>query len=453
MQQISFSPNNRVLLFRQPYQIVSISNRMELVLRDEHGAEKTWELETLIGHYLQGNCRVTQRTTTQIGAEPARRITTRSISEASEIAKAEAYARREYLSAIEHEGVSLSNDSARLRRVVDGVTQRLGRAKCPSRSSLKNWQRRQRRMGDDPAALVPAFSGRGGPGKCRFSRQAQADMNAVIDNYYLVEGQTSAATAYTHLEGRIAERNQWLPTHAQEPIPSYPTFLRMIHRRDGYVVAAARYGAREADRRYRSTGKNTESYGFNECWEIDHTAIDLFVVDPRTGLPLGRPRFTACIDSFTRCIMGFDLDFTGTTTQAVLSCLKHAILPKSYVRDRYPQVQGEWPCFGIPRVLKCDNGPEFHSQSLRDACLDLGITLQYCPTKKPWFKGRIERFFRTFNEHALAGLPGATGSHLYNRGERTNPANDAVISRKALMEYLHIWIVDVYLPGRAKGRK
>lgn len=452
MQQISFSPNNRVLLFRLPYQITSITNSMELVLRDEHGIDKTWELETLVGHYREGNCKLTRRTTTQTAAEPARRITTRSLSEASEIAKAEALARREYLSAIEHEGVSLSRDSSQLHRVVEEVTRRLGRKKCPSRSSLKNWQRRQRRMGNDPAALVPAYSQRGGPGKSRFSQQAQTDMNCVIDNQYLVEGETSAATAYAHLEARIAERNQWLPSHAQEPVPSYATFIRMIQRRGGYEVMAARDGVREADYKYRSTGKNPENYGLNECWEIDHTVLDLFIVDPRTELPLGRPRFTACIDSFSRCLMGFDLDFSGTTTQAVLSCLKHAMLPKTYIQKKYPQVQGKWPCYGVPRVLKCDNGPEFHSKSLRDACLEMGITLQYCPPKKPWFKGRIERFFRTFNEQALAGLPGATGSHLYNRGQRKDPANDAVMSRQALMEYLHIWIVDVYLPGVRGGR-
>lgn len=453
MQQTSFSPNSRVLLFRQHYQIVSFTSRKELVLRDERGVDKTWQLETLIGHYREGNCKLTKRPEASSEARQVRRITTRLISDASDIAKAEAYARREYLTAIDHERVSLTHDTPRLQHVIQEVTRRLARKKCPSRSSLKNWQRRLRRSGNDPAALLPAFSRRGGPGKSRFSQQAQADMNSVIDNHYLVEGNTSAATAYAQLQACLADRNQWLPTRAQEPVPSYPTFLRMIKRRGGYEVTAARSGAREAERQYRSTGRNTENYGHNECWEIDHTVIDLFVVDPRTGMPLGRPRFTACIDSFSKCIMGIDLDFSGTTTQAVLSCVKHGILPKTYIREKYPKVQGEWPCFGIPRVLKCDNGPEFHSKSLQDACLELGITLQYCPAKQPWFKGSIERFFRTFSEHALAGLPGATGSHLYNRAERKDPASDAVLSRQSLMEYLHIWIVDVYLPGNARRRK
>ena len=451
MQQISFSPNSHISLFNQIYQLVSITARSQLILRNDKGEEKAWEFETLIGHYLQGNCRVTQRRPSPQKDDAPRRITTRRLSDASALAKQEAFARKEYLEAIARDGVSLSSDSQRLRVIVEAVTQRLGRSRSPSRSSLKNWRRRQRRVGDDPVALLPSYERRGAPGMTRLPKQVALDLEFVIDNLYLVAGGIPATTAYQQLAARIAERNQWLPADKPDPIPSYRTFLRAIRKRGGYEVLAARVGAREAERQYRASGKNTESYGFNECWEIDHTVLDLFVIDPRTGLPLGRPRFTACIDTFTRCIMGIDLDFTGTTTQAVLSCLKHAILPKTYLREKYPKVQGEWPCFGIPRVLKCDNGAEFHSVSLREACMELGIELQYCPVKKPWFKGRIERFFRTFNQHGLAGLPGATGSHLYNRGDRKNPADDAVISLEQLLEYLHIWIVDVYLPGIGKG--
>lgn len=450
MQRISFSPSNQVSLFRQPYLIVSASDSKQIILRDERGAEKAWALETLISHYLQGNLKITLAKRKSEAHDQPRRITTLRVADASECAKRQAFERREYLHAIEREGVSLSHDSPRLLNLISEVSEQLGR-KAPSRSSLRAWRRRQRRASDDPSALIPRFDKRGAPGQQRFTKQVLQDLESVIDNFYLVPGAISALQAYQRLQVLIAQRNQWLPTPAQDPTPSYATFVRAIHKRGGYEVIAAREGAREAERRYRSTGKNIEAYGFNECWEIDHTVLDLFVVDPRTGLPLGRPRFTACIDFLSGCVMGIDLDFTGTTAQAVLNCLKHSMLPKTYLKDRYPKVQGEWPCFGMPRVLKCDNGPEFHSQSLRDASLELGLELVFCPVKKPWFKARIERFFRTFNEHALAGLPGATGSHLYNRNERSNPANDAVIPLDVLLEYLHIWIVDIYLPGFARA--
>jgi putative transposase len=38
--------------------------------------------------------------------------------------------------------------------------------------------------------------------------------------------------------------------------------------------------------------------------QIDHTVIDLIVVDERDRQPIGRPYLTLAIDVFTRCVVG-----------------------------------------------------------------------------------------------------------------------------------------------------
>ncbi len=38
--------------------------------------------------------------------------------------------------------------------------------------------------------------------------------------------------------------------------------------------------------------------------QIDHTVIDLIVVDDRDRQPIGRPYLTLAIDVFTRCVLG-----------------------------------------------------------------------------------------------------------------------------------------------------
>lgn len=119
--------------------------------------------------------------------------------------------------------------------------------------------------------------------------------------------------------------------------------------------------------------------------EIDHTRLDIFVVDEETMLPLGRPWLTLCVDVHTRCILGFDLSFDPPSHASVARCLKHAILPKGNLKALYPNVRGTWDMFGIMETLVCDNGPEFHCESLEVGCLTLGINIQYCPRKKPWF--------------------------------------------------------------------
>ena len=98
-----------------------------------------------------------------------------------------------------------------------------------------------------------------------------------------------------------------------------------------------------------------------------------------------------------------------------------------------------------------DNGVEFHSKSLRDACFELGIELQFCPVAQPWYKGRIERFFRTLNESLLNSLPGATGIDLQRRKD-VEDANLPVIDLDSLQRILHIWIVDVYMTMPGRGR-
>jgi len=46
------------------------------------------------------------------------------------------------------------------------------------------------------------------------------------------------------------------------------------------------------------------------------------VVDDQSGLPLGRPSVTACIDCYTRCILGIYIGFNPPSYQSVAACLK-----------------------------------------------------------------------------------------------------------------------------------
>jgi putative transposase len=39
-------------------------------------------------------------------------------------------------------------------------------------------------------------------------------------------------------------------------------------------------------------------------WEIDHTLLDVLLVDDETGLIIGRPYITVVLDKFSRMIMG-----------------------------------------------------------------------------------------------------------------------------------------------------
>jgi hypothetical protein len=93
-------------------------------------------------------------------------------------------------------------------------------------------------------------------------------------------------------------------------------------------------------------------------------------------------------------------------------------------------------------VLVVDNAIELH-RDLELACLQLGIELQHMPVRKPWFKGSIERWFRTLNTDLIHVTPGTTFSHFLERGEYDSQKH-ACITLDRLWELLHLWIVDVY---------
>jgi putative transposase len=448
MQLTSFSLNRQVLLFKVKYTIISVIDEKTFVLCDDAGRQRQLSINTLLEHYSQGNLRgVRQRGDPETVQA---RVAIRIAGDIGEAARRIGQQRLAILRAIEHAGCTLQGNERRVKDVLEKVSKAQGLPRSPSISSIRRWQARCR-FEADATALAPHFERKGGPGRRRMSPAVGRILDRAIDDYYLTAAQPSTPVAHNRFVADLEKENASRPSSEQLRIPSYSTFLRQLRQRSGYEVIAARNGAQEAEERYRSTGANPERYAFNECWEIDHTTLDLFVIDQQTGLTLGRPRLTVIIEFATRAVMGFDLDFSGASSQAALNTLNHAILPKNYLKAKYPEIRGEWPCFGLPSILKCDNGAEFHSASFTSACFDLGIELQYCPVKQPWFKARVERFFRTLTEDALRGLPGATGSHFYNRPKAKDPAKDATISLNLLQRYLHTWIVDVYMSKRHGG--
>ncbi len=177
--------------------------------------------------------------------------------------------------------------------------------------------------------------------------------------------------------------------------------------------------------------------------EIDHTPVNMMVIDDRTFLPLGRPWLSAALDTGNKCFLGYALSFEPPSFLSVMRCLKHAILPKTYLASRYPKLRHDWPCHGLFDSLGLDNGKEFHAKSLQDFADRFGIDLDYCPVRMPWLKGSIERALGSINRGIAHGQPGTTFEDLIERGDYKS-ASRACITLEALHEIVHKWIVDYY---------
>jgi putative transposase len=109
--------------------------------------------------------------------------------------------------------------------------------------------------------------------------------------------------------------------------------------------------------------------------QIDHTLVDVMVVDEVRRQSMGRPWITVAFDIATRAVLGFHLSLNAPSSISVGSTLAMVGLPKErWLVERGIEV--EWPMFGIPRLLHLDNGAEFHSVALSGGCERYGISLE-----------------------------------------------------------------------------
>ena len=154
--------------------------------------------------------------------------------------------------------------------------------------------------------------------------------------------------------------------------------------------------------------------------QMDHTPVDLIIVDERHRRPIGRPYLTVAIDVHSRCVTGFCLTLDPPSAVSVGLCLTHAVLPKeAWLAER--GVEASWPVFGLPAVLHVDNAPEFHSEALQRGCLQHGIELDHRPVARPHYGGIVERLIGSLMQ-LVHRLPGTTFANPMERG--SYPSDD-----------------------------
>jgi len=222
---------------------------------------------------------------------------------------------------------------------------------------------------------------------------------------------------------------------------------RRAAKRDRFNMAVSHVGVFEARRRFDSVMLGPQGERPNHEWEVDHTRLDIMVVDLETRKIYGRPWLTAIIDRYSRCIVGFSISFAPPSWVSVMQALRIAIEPKA---PRLAAVaagceitfQSTWDCQGIPDVLITDHGPEFKSRSMDAAMAMLGTRLVQTKRRKPWLKGKIERWFGTL-EGFVHSLPGTTFSNFYQR-EFYKSEKFAKLDVKQLNAIVAKWIVDFY---------
>jgi len=309
-----------------------------------------------------------------------------------------------------------------------------------SRPSVERYLRAYEASGGDIRALVPALE-RGGVGGTRLGAEVEEVIAGVLAECRAAPAQRTARAVYFMVVERMRVRNQERPPAERMAPPGVSTIERRVRASGGAGVLRRRPGPgeRRAVEGVRPGPRATRPL---ERVELDHTVLDLIVVDEEDRLPIGRPTVTLALDVYSGLPAGVHVGFEAAGYGAAMRCLLHAILPKEDARARYGTTQG-WPVYGLPETLVVDRAPHLVGGDLADACGPLGIALEPSPVKRPWFKGAIERQFRTHNTGLVHGLPGTTFSHVLARGEY-DAEGMACISLTRFREMLHVYLLDVY---------
>lgn len=168
--------------------------------------------------------------------------------------------------------------------------------------------------------------------------------------------------------------------------------------------------------------------------QIDHTPVDVMIVDAETRQATTRPWLTLAIDIHTRMVVGYHLSLNEPSVISVGLCLLNAVFDKSALMADLG-LDAAWPTMGLPQAILVDNGPEFHGKAFLRGCEEHGVTVDWRPPGTPRYGGHIERLIGT-HMSALHVIAGSTGSSVDDRQGR-----DAQARATLTMRELDRWLV------------
>lgn len=273
-------------------------------------------------------------------------------------------------------------------------------------ATLYRWLSRYRSM-DAISALIP-FKRGWRTGNYRINANAEGVIQKVIKDYYLKPERPTAQKAVREVHRLCDEKHIERPSASaiRARIARIPEHERLLRRGQ----------AEKARNKFHPVpGKFPGADYPLAVVQIDHTRVDIILVDDVHRKPIDRPWVTVAIDVFSRMTVGYHLSFDAPSTTSVAMCISHAMLPKEEWLLLHG-VEGTWPVWGRPHKVHVDNGPDFRSQSLRQSCDMHAVDLEFRPVKRPRYGGHIERLQGTLLKE-IHDIPGTTFSSVAERGE------------------------------------
>jgi transposase InsO family protein len=276
-----------------------------------------------------------------------------------------------------------------------------------------------------------------------------------------VSEETSKSTG---TRGRLRRRAGQILAEAHGPdapaLPAKTTFYRLVEQ-----VAQGKHTFGSARTRRSLAKQPAGPFGTvtavrpGEWMQVDTTPLDVRVVLDN-GL-LDRAELTWMIDLATRTITAAVLRPSTKAVDAAL-LLARTLTPEP-MRPGWPDalrmcrsVLPHRRLAGIderlahaaarpvivPETIVCDHGMVYMSQTFRNACRAMGISIQPAHKGSPWEKGTVETSFHAVGTLFAQYVAGYVGNSVEHRGEHAD--QEAIWPITELQELLDEWIVAVW---------
>ena len=315
-----------------------------------------------------------------------------------------------------------------IKPVLDGTT---STDNTSAGRAMRRWAARYRQAaqayGCGYVGLLPDYH-QCGNRQPRFPESTLQILTAFIDTAYEHHKQKSKREVY----GEFVNCCQ---AQGMVSIPSYKTFVAAVNRRPRYEQVKKRAGHRAAypqEPLYWELSSSLPPHGDRpfEIAHIDHTKLDVQLVDSRTRQPFGRPWATFLTDAFSRRILAVYLSFDEPSYRSCMMVLRECV-------HRYRR---------FPELLVVDWGPEFESVYFETLLARYECSKATRPKAKPRFGSVIERLFGTTNSAFIHNLAGNTQvmKNVRQVTKAVDPKQHAVWTLGSLYAELRRFAYSVY---------
>lgn len=300
-------------------------------------------------------------------------------------------------------------------------------------ASIYRWIKRFQNSDGLLSSLLPSERS-GGKGLSRITDETDQLINEVIHKYFLTNQKRSISQTYIEII-RICKNKKF-------DEPSLGTVRNRINALTEKLRVEKRHGKQAASNKFDPKVNSFPGADYPlSTVQIDHTKLDIIVIDKHHKTPIGRPWLTLAIDIYSRMVVGYYLGFEAPSILNTGICISNSMAGKESILQKF-DVDSDWPCWGKMQTIHTDNGKDFRSIAIKRACEQYDINLEFRPLGKPHFGGHIERLLGTFVAE-LHAVPGTTFEDIKKR-KNYNSAKKAILTLQDLEKWLLIFMTKIY---------